>query len=111
MVKQFTPACAAGRQLRQAAGKNVPRVFHVDHEHQDFLRAVRIGVAQAVLTEISQIGADGGTEQIHRAVIHLADFVRGMSVSRLNNTHNRSSIIANMSAARSDSRTELDSPM
>ena len=76
--KVLAAARPANGQLRQIV-ENVTGMLKVDHEHQHFLCAVGVVIAQAILADIGQIGADGRTEQVY-GVIQLAHFIHRVRV-------------------------------
>ena len=55
--EMFATAGPANRQLRQIA-EDVACMLQVDHEHEDFLGAISVIVAQAFLAYVRQIGAN-----------------------------------------------------
>ena len=71
----FATTRPANRQLRQVA-EDVTGMFKVDDEHENFLSAISVIVAQTVLAYVGQIGANRCAQQVY-GMVQLANFVEG----------------------------------
>lgn len=72
--KVFTAPQSTRGQLRKAGGKDVGGVLQVDHEHQDFLRAIGVTVTDAFLADVRQVGTNRCAQQI-QGLVDLPHFI------------------------------------
>ncbi len=72
----------AHRQGQQAVGDEIADVLDVDGEQEDFLGTIGVAVAEAVLAEVCQVGADRRTQLVEGLVL-ATDFRRHLRLRSL----------------------------